>query len=178
MRKRREKRGNIVIELTSLLDVIFIVLLIVLCGQYGANADLNEQLAEAQSISEETAVIQELYADMLDTEDSLGQLVFAAAIAVPYDKEDVTKREIKILAEGSDIQSFSLLGNDTEASVEAFRNTLTGFVETYRDKPVILSLNEGDDKILYRDEKMVKGILEELLAAYDNVYIKGSLGEE
>ena len=43
---------------------------------------------------------------------------------------------------------------------------------------MILSLNEKDDNILYRDEVMVTDIFYELTKEYNYVYIRGSLHEE
>ena len=97
---------------------------------------------------------------------------------VPYDKADVTRRTIRILKEGEEIESFNLVGNNVIASVEEFKKSLTNYVEINKDRPVILSLNEYDDNILYRDEVMVTEIFYELTKEYGNVYIRGSLHEE
>ncbi|MBP3577116.1 MAG: hypothetical protein J6K15_03290, partial [Lachnospiraceae bacterium] len=106
------------------------------------------------------------------------QYVFAVSVVVPYDKEDVTRRTIQILKEGEEIESFDLVGNNVKSSVEAFRDSLVKFVEANKDRPVILSLNEKDDTILYRDEVMVTDIFYELTKEYNNVYIRGSIHEE
>lgn len=178
MRKKRRSRGDIIIDLTSLLDVIFIILLVVLCGQQGISSDLNAKITEAQEKEEQATDAKELYEDMIHTEDNLQQLVWAASISVPYDKTEITKREIKVLVEGKEIESFTLVGNDVEESFENFRSELTGYIESNNGKPVILSLNENDDNILYRDEMRMKDIINEILSSYNNVYIKGNLSEE
>jgi len=97
---------------------------------------------------------------------------------VPYDEQDVTKRTILVLKEGKEIERFELVGNNVTDSVEAFRKSLTGYIEANQDKPIILSLNEEDDYILYRDEIMVTDIFLELAKKYNNVYIRGSVNGE
>ena len=64
-----------------------------------------------------------------------------------------------------------MLGQNSQIWTE-FRVYLKDYIEQNPEKPVILSLNEGDEKILYRDEKMIKKIFEELSETYKNVYIK------
>lgn len=173
-RKNRKSKKNLIIDLTSLLDVIFIILLALMVSQKDASAqqqqDLEEQITQAENA-------QQLYEDMLDTQNNLSKYVYAVSITVPYDKDEIHKREIMLLTEGSEPQTFPLIGNETDESLAAFKESLAASVASHADCPVILSLNDDDEKILYRDEKAVSAILYELSAEYDNVYIKGNLSE-
>lgn len=178
MRKKRKSRGDIVIDLTSLLDVIFILLLVVLCGQQGINENLKEKSIEQENAVAQADATREMYEDMIDMEDNIQQMVWAASIAVPYEKTEITKREIKVLVEGEEIESFPLIGNDVEESINQFREVLIEYIESNQDRPVILSLNDNDDNILYRDETRVNDIMTELIETYNNVYIRGSVSEE
>ena len=178
-RTRRSSRGDVIIDLTSLLDVIFIILLIVMWGQNSAELRLKETQAATEQAMALTEEEQQLYEQQLEIADNINSYVWAVSVVVPYDKEDVTKRTIRILREGEEIQSFELAGNNVSASVEAFKNSLVQYIEKNKDKPVILSLNENDDNILYRDEVMVTELFFELTKQYSNVYIRGSVsGEE
>lgn len=178
-RKRRGSGRDVLIDLTSLLDVMFIILLIVMWGQNNTEDRLRQQQAEAEQAQIQTEQEYLLYKDQLELSDSLNQLVWAVSVIVPYDEFDVTKRQIQILKEGEKIESFDLVGNRVTDSVEMFRQSLVNYIEANKDKPVILSLNEDDDYILYRDELMVQKIFIELSTEYDNVYLKGSVsGEE
>lgn len=178
MRKKRRSKGEIIIDLTSLLDVIFIILLVVLCGQQVNNKNLNDEQKKVENENKQAAEQKELYEDMISTEDDLHKLVWAASISVPYDKNEITKREIKVLVEGEEIESFALVGNNVDESIEDFRSTLVNYIESHQKEPVILSLNENDDSILYRDEKRIREIINELMSSNNNVYIKGNLSEE
>lgn len=178
MRKKRNSRGDVVIDLTSLLDVIFILLLVVLCGQQGINENLKEKSIEQENAVAQADATREMYEDMIDMEDNIQQMVWAASIAVPYEKTEIAKREIKVLVEGEEIESFPLIGNDVEESINQFREVLIEYIESNQDRPVILSLNDNDDNILYRDETRVNDIMTELIETYNNVYIRGSVSEE
>ena len=108
-RYKRNKKNNIIIDLTSLLDVIFIVLLVVMAGQFTASKNqenaLADQQTEAESKIEEAENMIAVYEDMIDTMDNVNKYVVAVSIAAPYNKEELHKREIKLLAEGNELKS-------------------------------------------------------------------------
>lgn len=178
MRRKRNNESDVLIDLTSLLDVIFIVLLVVLCGQSGLNSDLRERQAAAENAQSNAEAMQEIYEDMVNTADNINNYVMTTSVAVPYNKTEVRKREIKVLVEGKEVESFLLNGIDTEKSFDDFKKYLSEYADQNKDKPVILSLNDDDDKILYRDEVAVNRIFDELSNEFANVYIKSYLGEE
>lgn len=177
-RKRRSSKGDVLIDLTSLLDVIFIILLIVMWGQNTVESNLKQTQAAAEDAIHQTKAEQMLYEQQLEIAENINSYVFAVSVVVPYDKMDVTQRTIQILKEGEEIESFELIGNNVKDSVEAFGRSLIKYIEANKDRPVILSLNEQDDNILYRDEVMVTEIFNELTKEYGNVYIRGNLHEE
>jgi biopolymer transport protein ExbD len=181
-RKRRNAGNGVLIDLTSLLDVIFILLLVVVCS-YNYEKQKNEQDAvlareSMTSAQAEAEADSKAYTDMLETQNDLQNYVWAASIVVPFEPDEITLRHIKVLREDSEIISIDLVGNDVADSIKEFRDTLTDYVKSHPDRPVILSLNENDDSILYRDEKMINEVLTELADTYDNVYIKGNISGE
>jgi len=174
MRRRRKGTGrDVLIDLTSLLDVMFIILLVVLWGQQNRNEDLLKMQAEAEHAEAQAEAQYKLYEQQLEIADNVNQLVWAASVVVPYDENDVTKRTIMVLKEGQEIESFVLSGNNVAASVAAFKDCLVTYIVANKDKPVILSLNDNDDNILYRDEVMVTELFVELAKEYPNVYLRG-----
>ena len=182
-RKRRKTRNDVLIDLTSLLDVIFILLLVVICN-YNYENQKNEQetalAQEAMSAAKADAEADsQVYSDMIETQSNLQNYVWSASIVVPYEPDEITIRHIKLLTEdGAEPVSIDLVGNDVEGSIQEFKGKLTDYVKKYNDRPVILSLNENDDNILYRDEKKINEVLHELSNTYRNVYIKGNISEE
>ena len=178
-RTKRGGKGDVLIDVTSLLDVIFIVLLVVLLGQSNVETSLKQAQAEAEEAKNQMNAEQMLYEQQLELADGINKYVFAVSVIVPYDKEDVTHREIKMLQEGKEIESFELVGNNVTEAVEDFKKSLVSYIEQNTTRPVILALNENDDNILYRDEVMVTELFLELTKQYSNVYIRGSVsGEE
>ena len=153
-------------------------LLVVICGQGSINETLLNKQSEAENALKEANASQQLYEEQMEIADQVNQYVWAVSVVVPYDEKDVTQRQIMILKEGEEIESFALVGNDVKSAKEAFKNSLLRFVKEHEDKPVILSLNEGDDDILYRDEVMVNELFLELSKEYHNVYIKGIVSED
>ena len=174
----RGGKGDVLIDVTSLLDVIFIVLLVVLLGQSNVETSLKQAQAEAEEAKNQMNAEQMLYEQQLELADGINKYVFAVSVIVPYDKEDVTHREIKKLQEGKEIESFELVGNNVTEAVEDFKKSLVSYIEQNTTRPVILALNENDDNILYRDEVMVTELFLELTKKYSNVYIRGSVSEE
>ena len=177
-RRRNSAKGDIIIDLTSLLDVVFILLLVILCGQSRMSESLSEAEKRAEAMKVQAEAEYKLYQDQLETADGLNQLVCVVSVVVPYDEDEITQRQIQVLREGEEIESFDLIGNNVTRSVAAFRESLVQFIRVNQERPVILSLNEEDDYILYRDEVMVKEIFDELAEEYGNVYIKGNTNEE
>jgi len=177
-RKRKGTKGDVLIDVTSLLDVMFIILLVVLWGQNRVEDDLKSTQTDATYAKSQAMAEYQLYQDQMELADSLNQYVWAVSVVVPYNENEVTQRQIKLLQEGQEIKSFDLIGNNVSDSVKAFRECLVEYIKENQDRPVILSLNEDDDYILYRDEVMVQEIFNELAGNYSNVYMKGSVGGE
>lgn len=180
-RKKRNSRNDIVIDLTSLLDVIFIILLVFIVGEENEATIDQQELAvledAAQQQVSEYQNAEQLYQNMLNTNDNIRNYVWLVSITVPFNNDEIHKRTIKILPEGGEVQEFDLIGNDVEAPLQAFKDSLGKSISEHSECPIILALNEDNEKILYRDEKTVSRILFELSEEYDNVYVKGNLSE-
>ena len=179
-RRRHRAKSDILIDLTSLLDVIFIVLLVVMARQHVMTEKQAEQIEagmsveEAQTLEAEARAKYELFLDQTEMTDQLNQYVYAITVTSTYSEEDVTKRKIWFLKKGDAEPSepIDLVGEDVSEAMQRFKNELEKYVQENEDYPVILSLNENDEKILYRDEKKIKDIFGELVATYTYVYIR------
>ncbi len=172
MRRRRKRNNDLLIDLTSLLDVIFIFLLVILCGEQLAKEQYINQEQAAREQVQEAEAAKELYEDQLEISDSLNQYVNAISVYSDYNPEQITVRKVRVLKEAQEMESFDLIGADTKEAYAGFRECLVAYIAETPDQPVILSLNEGDEKILYRDEKAILEIFEDLSDEYGNVYIK------
>ena len=106
---------------------------------------------------------------------SLQNIVCAISVYCYFEENDVTERHIEILRKGSDkaILTFDLhgKGKDVDDAYSQFETALRDYVSANAEFPVILSLNENDEKILYRDQEKIKGIFDKLMQEQDNVYV-------
>lgn len=166
--RKRKYRGDILIDLTSLLDVIFIVLMIVLCNQQNATNEVLAQQEEAVQLSEQAKAQLWLYSDQMDTVDQFCMV----SINARYDPNNVTTRHIYVQKNGKDIEQIDLRGNNTDEQFDRLEELLKEYIESNEDKPIIFSLNEGDESILYRDEKAIQKIFDDLKNSSKDVYIK------
>ena len=168
MRRKQHNKGNILIDLTSLLDVIFIILLIVICNQQNATAKEQAREAEASDLSEQAKVQLQLYTDQMDTVNNF----CLVSVNARYESDNVTVRHISIQKKGEDIEEIDMIGTNTKEALDELETSLKRYIDSNVGKPIILSLNENDENILYRDEKAIQKIFNELKEYSEDVYIK------
>ena len=178
-RIKQNRKSDIIIDLTSLLDVIFIVLLVVMVGQKytitNKQNDLKEEMERYEAAISEYNNSQALYDDAVNT----ARYFKSVSVTVPYDHDEVHKREIHLLFLGEGEQEpIELIGNEVDNSIQEFKDRLEQYIFENSDTPIVLSLNDNDDTILFRDEKMITEVFNELSSKYDNVYIKENLSED
>lgn len=168
MRRKRHNRGDILIDLTSLLDVIFIILLIVICNQQNITNKTQAQQKEASELIEQAESQLQLYNDQMESVDYL----CIVSVNARYEPDNVTARHISVQKKGEDVEVIDMIGNNTEEPLQKLQMMLEEYIDAHQGKPLILSLNENDEKILYRDEKAIQKIFNELKAGSEDVYIK------
>ena len=164
---KKRSAGNILIDLTSLLDVIFIVLLIVTCRLQTVEEAVAEKEVQAQERIDEARSEQELYKEQMESLSNISEYVVVISVNANYD-EDLITRHIRILDSGSGtgVQEIgTLVGQNTEEGLEKLRSYLQSTVEKNPDKTVVISLNEKDEDILYRDENSINKIIDEIVTS-------------
>lgn len=179
MRRRRRTKGDIIVDFTSLLDVIFIILMLVLAKQQVFESQSKEQLkqdkAEAESMKERSEKEYKLYEDQVNSAENMKEYICLLSVYCNYDLNDVTSRTINILNyDGNGVleEPIELKGNDVNAGMNELEKILTDSIEDNQDKAIILSLNKDDDVILYRDEKRILEMFGGLSDTYENVVLK------
>ena len=181
MNRRRRTRSGILIDLTSLLDVIFIFLMIVtLMGQEKAESlaselnssleEVNAREAEADSAQREADEIEALYREQLSTMEEYGTNFIA--VFASYDPSMITTRHLRVLSGENEIYTVDLVGGNVSAALQEFTDHIETLVTDNKDMPVIISLNKGDEYILYRDEVALNEILTDISSKYTNVYLR------
>ena len=176
MRRRRRTKGDIIVDFTALLDVIFIVLMLVLAKQQvfekQSKESLDQKKAEADNMMEQAEKEYALYADQVETSETIKDYICLVTVHCYYDKNEITSRTIDILDyDGISDEPIVLKGNHVEPEMDELKRRLTDTIEDNPDKAVILSLNKNDDNILYRDEQSILKIFNSL-NEHKNVVLK------
>jgi len=164
---RKKSVGNILIDLTSLLDVIFIVLLVVICRLQTMDESAAKKEGMEQTMMNEAQSSQKLYKDQMESISAVSEYVVLISINAHYDS-DVITRHIEVLDSSVDTQMHEiaqLKGTNVEEGLNALRTYLQDAVKNNPEKTMIISLNEGDEDILYRDENSINKIIDEMVAS-------------
>lgn len=201
--KRRLKSSstlNTIIDLTSLLDVIFILLFVVMISSKQRVIDANEkaedlknnltkteeknseleqelsdtkdELNKAEMVSSKYASDTRISDELSEKIDNLNDYVAFIVIDVYYSPTDPTSRTIKIM-NGDSLLFNKKFSNDTAGSSwNQCEDALGAFVSDKNSEniPVIVSVTHDD--ILNRDMDTVSTMLSELQDSYDNLYEK------
>ena len=176
--KNKKNRTDILIDVTSLLDVVFIILLIVITQISGSQTGLEAREAKAEEAMREAKTQQEIYRDQLDSQGKVNDYIEFISVVSTYDPDTLTDRDITMhFSAEDDEETFMLKGEAVDEVYEEFTDSLTGYIGGHPDKVIVLSLNEGDEDILYRDEKRIQGIFTDLSSSDPNVRIKPADGD-
>ncbi len=170
MRKRNDAKRNVLIDLTSLLDVVFIVLLVVVCQLQNTKQNNDQAVLEANEAQESAEAAKRMYEDQADSLGNISDYIIFISINSHYEA-NLTTRHINLLCSDKEItipEISDLKGTEVEGYTE-LRSFIQGYAAENSSRTIVLSLNENDEKILYRDEKAIKNIFNDLCAAYSNV---------
>ena len=165
--RREHLHNNILLDLTPLLDVIFIILLIFVSQTILLK---KTSAGEAQRLHDEYTEAKKEYDlrnEMIDD-----YYTFVTVIST-YDEENPENREIRISRDPNEAdQIITLNGSDVEQEYSEFEECLKGYIDPGREAPIVFSLNQGDERILYRDENRIRETVEKLQNSNNNVYFK------
>ncbi len=161
---------NLDIDLTPLLDVIFIVLMVVMCHQ-----SLGTQAAEQKigQLTKELDVVTDAngrYKDQLYTYDNANVWVAHVTMRADYDEENPKTRHIQLVYNNDTAFNEITITPETEENgFETLERNMKEFLDKETGKPVLLALNE--ERILYRDQVKISQMLTELENQYKNLYL-------
>jgi len=178
--KRLFNKSELAIDLTSLLDVIFIVLLIVMCGQKLSTEtakqeaeDAKQTVEEARQATEEAEAVTEQYRQHEDKYENTEEYVLFIDVTATFNASSITQRHLSVFA-GAASENQGIFDQEiTPKNEEDIYSKLEDFLEDRIDgyiynspdgiiRPVILSVNKGDDNILYRDELAIETVFENI----------------
>ncbi|SCX93153.1 hypothetical protein SAMN02910292_00514 [Lachnospiraceae bacterium XBB2008] len=176
--KRNKQNKGIDIDLTSMLDVIFIILMVVMCRvSLGGTTEkaLNEQLKETQAQLDEAQAKLETYEASSQTAEELAAEVAIMTLQAGYSDTDPTTRKVNLLrtaADGStdrNIEEITITPENESSAYQEIRSELEQFLTDNSGVPVLLSIS--DEHILYRDYVSLKETLDQIGEEHDNLYI-------
>lgn len=176
MKHRLSGKLKNTIELTSLLDVIFIVLMIVICNQQiNMTAKTNEarvMMEEAADMQAEAKAQKELYEQHNDTYAAINDQMDIITVYVDYKPSDIKNRQIRIMANDEELPMITLSPSNAKEAYGKFETALENRVAAAEasKKPVIISIDTT--QILYRDEQAVEEIVSRLFDDHKNLYMK------
>ncbi len=172
---------NAPIDLTPLLDVIFIFLFVVIIA-YAAKAQAVEAEAESRTEALEKQVeelsarlaeeesLREMYEEHISNYESsvIGGRVKIVTIYCTWDENDSTKRQIRVLASDREFSPVNLTAENQENGYSRLNQMLIDYITENSDAVVVLSLNT--ERILYRDQTAINELMGKLTRRYKYVY--------
>ena len=176
-RKKRSLVQQLMIDLTPLLDVIFILLIIVLAdgdvtsreakGQYQAAADLQYQAEQQIDETEQKISAYQSHYEAYDNMDAYFKII---TVSAGYEPADRTKRTVRVLVNNGEEITYSLNNLNSDDKWKELEEELGGIISEMGGLPAVLVLNtRNDEKMLYRDEEKILSIFDTLRLAYANV---------
>ena len=177
MKRKKQDKFHIDLDLTSMLDVIFIILMVVMCqlridakSETETMAQLEAQLAEAQ----ETA---DMYRDHLEAMENEEKEVSFLTVYADFEPEDPSVRHVRMVRDENPVmEDITIRPENEEEGFKTFADTLDRYLKEAdaENMPVLLTLNA--DRILYRDHVRVSALLDELREAHRNLFIRNGEG--
>lgn len=180
--KRNRDKARIDIDLTSMLDVIFIILIVVMCSaqftavsaQQAAEesmAEDDERQAAYEELVNENEDVKREYEEVkeqLDTFEEHKEMlenvnteVAFVTLHADYDTADPKVRHFRLVkGDAAVIDNIEVTPENEEKAFEELLDKLSAYLSENEDKPVLMTLS--DEQILYRDYnklyEMLQGI--------------------
>ena len=198
---REQKGPSSEINLTPLLDIIFIFLLIVTVGYVKQTTELREQkeneLVQAQeeaalykerlqALEQENydeAVLKESYEESLREYAELNRMVRQISIYCTYDPYDYSRRTLRVLIPGQDIAPIEINpGNETDSFLrleQLLRDDLRSLREAAPDAEN--GVTEGQSFVILSlslkqiqrwDREQIDAVAQRMMEQFDDVYYR------
>ena len=178
--KNKKTIGQLLIDLTPLLDVIFIVLIVVLVGRDSYNAEADKKYADAeQYVSEADAKVAEMeaknatYTEQMKAYGEISEYVYLITVYAGYNPANRKFRTIYLMINSDEPKQINLNpSTETDAWAEC-RTIIEGVIQKNENAQAVLSVStENSEKMLYRDEEAIYSIFRDLMKKYSNITIR------
>lgn len=180
--KKPRSLGRLLIDLTPLLDVIFIVLIVVLAGQDNYSTEADRKYAEAEKyVKEVNAEMEEIDAEnsvlkeQMSTYSSLNEYFNVVTVYAAYSQENRKLRTIYIKVNTDEPITINLNPSNVSTAWAECRKYIEDKIKEDLSLPMILSINtNSDEKMLYRDEESIHSMFMDLMNNYKNLTIRNA----
>ncbi len=177
MRISNGKKNGVEIDLTSMLDVIFIILIVVMCS-VAAGGESNKDLAKANddltkqlkyTTHELTTTV-----DLVEAQDNLLEEVAIMVLHADYDADNPADRGMWLLrstSEGEEEVEPERITLNNESREEAFleiEQRIIDYLNSNEGIPVLISIDKS--QILYRDYNQLDAMLTKMQEDYNNLF--------
>ena len=192
MKHRLKNKLNTVVELTSLLDVIFIVLMIVICNQQinleekgrdveaayeeaaAVKAEAEAALSEAGDLRAEAEAEKALFEEHLEKFEDISSQMTTVTVIIDYQPSNLRTRTIRLMADADTPETITITPETENDAYTKFEEKLEDLVTQAEasDKPVVISIDMA--RILYRDELRAEEVLSAVYGRHGNLFYRKS----
>ncbi len=174
-------KSELAIDLTSLLDVIFIVLLVVMCRQSILTEAQSDATNEAENSKTQSDAERSNFKQHEEKYDNIDDYVLFIDVTSKYAEASIDgNRTMSIISGLSNTNTsapLDVISYTTEEEDNAYihlKEILESEIEKGKkdNKVIILSLNKNDEDILYRDEIKIEKVFDEMCQNNDDVYLR------
>ena len=172
--------GRLLIDLTPLLDVVFIVLIVILAGQDNYSTEADRKFAEAEKYVSEVNTEMEkveiengVLSEQMAAYSSINEYFNIVTVYAAYSPENRKYRTIYVKINIDDPITINLNPSNVSASWMECRGYIEEIIKKDESLPMILSLDiSSNDKMLYRDENSIREMFGTLQDRYKNITIR------
>ena len=166
---------QVLIDLTPLLDVIFIILIVILSFQNKYEEDAEAKILEAEDHMAAAESENRALSDHVATFENLDEYMNIVTVHADYVPSNRKYRTIRVLI-NADVKEIDLNPSNTEKAWEECKDYIVNHALLDAEKPVILSIE--NTSMLYRDELQIEALYSEIGSNYPNIYLKNELAYE
>lgn len=151
---------NSVIDLTSLLDVIFILLFIIIMAYAQASQALKDEKNKIAQETLDAEAAQEAYQQATEQLENVGERVLFVTVYCTYSESDPSLRSIQIVASNNETESFEINEKNESTTFTRLKNHLETMIDNNKEKAIFIDINT--EQILRRDYEAIDRIIQTL----------------
>jgi len=178
--KKPKTIGQLLIDLTPLLDVIFIVLIVVLVGRDSYNAEADKKYADAeQYVSEADAKVAEMeaktatYTEQMKAYGEISEYVNLITVYAGYNPANRKFRTIYVMINADAPKEINLNPSTEKNAWAECRTMIEEVIQKNENAHAVLSIStENSEQMLYRDEEAIYDMFKDLMDKYSNISMR------